>query len=68
MKILIPTFAIALALAFTGPALAADASAAKTELDCQKAGGVWDGSTEKCKEPEPKGDEEIEQELQQENE
>ena len=67
MKFLISTSVFVLALAIAGPVFAADATAAKTELDCQKAGGVWDGSTEKCKEPDPQGDQEIEKELQQEN-
>jgi hypothetical protein len=40
MKILISTLAVALALAFTGPAaFAGDVSKAKTEADCQKHGG-----------------------------
>jgi hypothetical protein len=42
MKIFISTFAVALALAFTGPAFAGDVTTAKTEADCQKAGGMWD--------------------------
>ena len=42
MKTLISIFALTLALAFTGPAFAGDVTAAKTEADCQKAGGMWD--------------------------
>ena len=42
MKILISTFAVAFSLAFTGPAFAGDVTTAKTEADCQKAGGMWD--------------------------
>ena len=44
MKTLISTHAVALALAFTGPAFAGggDPTAAKTEADCTTAGGVWD--------------------------
>jgi hypothetical protein len=61
-------FVLALMLAISGSTFAADATAAKTELDCQKAGGVWDATTERCEEPEPQGDQEIEKELQQENE
>ena len=48
MKILISTFVVALALAFTGPAFAGDVTAAKTEADCQKAGGMWDAKTNTC--------------------
>ena len=51
MKILISTFAVALALAFTGPAaFAGDVSKAKTEADCQKHGGMWDAKTNTCSE------------------
>ena len=45
MKTCISIFAIVLALAFTGTAFAGDVSAAKTQADCQKAGGVWDADT-----------------------
>jgi hypothetical protein len=48
MKTLISTLAVALALAFTGPAFAGDVTAAKTEADCQKAGGAWDAATNTC--------------------
>ena len=49
MKILISTFAMAIALAFTGPAFAGDVSKAKTEADCQKHGGMWDAKTNALK-------------------
>ena len=48
MKTLVSTFALALALAFTGPAFAGDVTTAKTQADCEKAGGVWDAATSKC--------------------
>ena len=48
MKGLVSILALALALAFTGPAFAGDVTAAKTEADCTKAGGVWDAATNKC--------------------
>jgi hypothetical protein len=48
MKGLVSILALALALAFTGPAFAGDVSAAKTEADCSKAGGVWDAATNTC--------------------
>ena len=47
MKGLASILALALALAFTGPAFAG-ATAAKTEADCTKAGGVWDAATKTC--------------------
>ena len=50
MKMLISTFAVALALAFTGPAFAGGVKAAKTEADCVKAGGMWDAATSTCSE------------------
>ena len=50
MKGLVSILALTLALAFTGPAFAGagDPTAAKTEADCTKAGGVWDAATNKC--------------------
>ena len=48
MKTLISIFAVTLALAFTGPAFAADVTAAKTKADCHKAGGMWDAKTSTC--------------------
>ena len=48
MRTLISIFAIAMALAFTGPAFAGDVTTAKTEADCQKAGGMWDAQTNTC--------------------
>jgi hypothetical protein len=48
MKTLISIFAVALALAFTGPAFAGDVTAAKTEADCAKAGGTWNATTNMC--------------------
>lgn len=50
MKTLVSTFALALALAFTGPAFAGDVTTAKTQADCEKAGGMWDAATSKCSE------------------
>ncbi len=47
MKGLVSILALALALAFTGPAFAG-ATAAKTEADCTKAGGTWDAKASKC--------------------
>ncbi len=50
MKTLISMLALALALAFTGPAFAGDVTTAKTQADCEKAGGTWDAATSKCSE------------------
>jgi hypothetical protein len=55
MKILIATFAVTLALPFTGPAFigpafAGMAKTAKTESDCRMADGHWDKMTKRCKE------------------
>jgi hypothetical protein len=52
MKGLVSILALALALAFTGPAFAG-AAAAKTEADCVKAGGSWDAATKACAEKKP---------------
>ena len=49
MKTLASTVALALALAFAGSAFAGDVTTAKTQADCEKAGGTWDASTKKCK-------------------
>ena len=48
MKGLVSILALALALAFTGPAFAGDVTTAKTEADRTKAGGVWDAATNTC--------------------
>ena len=48
MKTCVCTFALALALAFTGPAFAQDVTKAMTETDCKKAGGMWDAQSNKC--------------------
>ena len=50
MKSLVTILAVALALAFTGPAFAGDVTAAKTEADCTKAGGTWNATTKMCEE------------------
>jgi hypothetical protein len=50
MKMLVSGFALALTLAFTGPAFAGDATKATNAADCSKAGGMWDASTNKCSE------------------
>jgi hypothetical protein len=45
-----PTLAVALALAFTGPAFAGDVTKATDKASCDKAGGTWDAQTSKCSE------------------
>jgi hypothetical protein len=42
--------ALALAFAMTGPAFAGDVTKATNAADCEKAGGLWDASTNKCSE------------------
>jgi hypothetical protein len=50
MKMLASSLALALALAFTGPAFAGDVSTAKNQADCEKAGGLWNAETSLCSE------------------
>ena len=50
MKTLISAIAVAMALAFTGPAFSGDVKTAKTEADCTAAGGVWDATAKVCTE------------------
>ena len=50
MKTFVSMFALALALAFTGPAFAGDVTTAKNQADCEKAGGAWDAQTGMCSE------------------
>jgi len=50
MKSLVSMFALTLALAIAGPAFAGDVTKATNKADCDKAGGVWDASTNKCSE------------------
>jgi hypothetical protein len=50
MKTLISMFALAFALAISGPAFAGDVTTAKTQADCEKAGGSWDAATSSCSE------------------
>jgi hypothetical protein len=48
MKTLVSALAMALALAFTGPAFAGDVATAKNAADCSKAGGIWNAATNMC--------------------
>jgi hypothetical protein len=50
MKVLVSGVALAVAIAMTGPAFAGDVTKAKTQADCEKAGGLWDAATYKCSE------------------
>jgi hypothetical protein len=50
MKALISLVALAVAVAVTGPAFAGDVTTAKTQADCEKAGGVWDAAKSACSE------------------
>jgi hypothetical protein len=48
MKVLISTMALAVAFGVTVPAFAGDVSKATNAADCEKAGGAWDASANKC--------------------
>ena len=48
MKVLISIFAMAIALAITGPAFAGPGSTITNKEDCEKAGKVWDEAGKKC--------------------
>lgn len=48
MKGLLSLLVLALAVAFTAPAFAADPAAPTTKADCDKAKGTWDDATSKC--------------------
>jgi hypothetical protein len=50
MKTLISMLALAVAVAVTSPAFAQDVGDAKTQADCEKAGGTWDDATSTCSE------------------
>ena len=50
MRTLVSMFALALALTFTGPAFAGDVTKATNAAECEKAGGMWDASANKCTE------------------
>ena len=50
MKTLMSMLALAVALAFAVPAFAGDVTTATNQADCEKAGGMWDASSNKCSE------------------
>lgn len=41
-------FALAIGTGFMGRAFADDPTKAKTKLECQRAGGMWDVKTNSC--------------------
>jgi phosphate-selective porin len=49
MRTITYTLALALGLAFSATAFAADVTTAKTKTECHKAGGVWDATAKICK-------------------
>ena len=49
MKTITCTLALALGLAFSATAFAADVTTAKTKAECHKAGGMWDATAKICK-------------------
>ena len=48
MRTIAYALAIALGIAFAASAFAADVTTAKTKADCDKAGGMWDATTNAC--------------------
>jgi hypothetical protein len=50
MKTLVSMVVLALALVFTGPAVAGDVTKATNAADCEKAGGMWDATSNVCTE------------------
>jgi hypothetical protein len=41
-------FALALGFGFAAPTFAENPTKAKTKVDCQRAGGMWDAKTNSC--------------------
>jgi hypothetical protein len=50
MKVFVSTAALAIAVALNGSAFAQDVKTAKTEADCNKAGGMWNAQSNECTE------------------
>jgi hypothetical protein len=48
MKTIVSVIALALAVAFIGPAFAGPGSTITNKEDCEKAGKVWDDAGKKC--------------------
>jgi hypothetical protein len=48
MRTIAYALALALGVAFASAAFAGDVTMAKTKADCDKAGGVWDATTNTC--------------------
>jgi hypothetical protein len=48
MRTLAYILALALFVAFAMPTFAGDAMKAKTKIDCEKAGAMWDANTNSC--------------------
>jgi hypothetical protein len=48
MRTIAYALALALGVAFTASAFAGDVTMAKTKADCDKAGGMWDATTNTC--------------------
>jgi hypothetical protein len=49
MRTIAYALALALGVAFATSAFAGDVTMAKTKVDCDKAGGMWDTTTNTCK-------------------
>jgi hypothetical protein len=50
MKSFISMLALTIAIAAAGPAFAGDAAGAKTQADCEAAGGMWNADANTCSE------------------
>ena len=48
MRTIAYALALALGVAFNASAFAGDVTMAKTKADCDKAGGMWDATTNTC--------------------
>ena len=48
MRTITYALALVLGLVFSVSAFAADVTTAKTKADCDKAGGMWDATTNTC--------------------
>ena len=50
MKMVVSMWALAAAIAVTGPAFAQDVTKTTTKADCEQAGGMWNVQSNECAE------------------